>query len=171
YPATLAVSKQLLPVAGKPLCYFPLCTLMEADIKEVCVITAPQASDQFFDLLGDGSRFGMDFTWITQREPKSIAEAFIIAADWIDHDPVALILGDNIFVGIGDILSRAKARLTAIGGAEILAVQVANPTRYGVVTFGARDKVKSVREKPKVTNSRWVVPGLYSFASSVIEIA
>lgn len=163
FPATIATSKQLLAVAGKPLVAYPLCTLMEAGIREVCIITTTQAHDQFVGLLGDGSRFGMKLIFRTQLKPNGLPEAFLIAKDWIGRDPVTLILGDNIFIGL--------PKFEADSRATIYAIQIANAKRYGVVTFDERDRILFVREKPKHGTSRWAVAGLYSFGPSVIEIA
>jgi len=170
WPATAAVSKQLLNCAGRPLCYFPLVALMEAGIREVCIITMPHEAERFIRLFGDGKRLGMRIEYRKQPEPRGIAEAFIIGKSFIGRDAVTLILGDNIFIGDSiQIYSRQISGRPC--GADILAVCVANPKRYGVVTFGLSGQVESVREKPKFSSSKWAVPGLYSFAPSVVEIA
>jgi len=168
WPATASVSKQLLPVAGRPMILFPLCTLMETGIREVCIITTEASNNAFVDLLGNGARFGMTFYWRIQNEPKGLPDAFVVARDFIGNESVTLILGDNIFIGLSYYVLLCNRRPA---GAEIFAIPVANPKRYGVVTFDEHDRIASVREKPKFSSSRWAVAGLYSFAPSVVKIA
>jgi glucose-1-phosphate thymidylyltransferase len=166
FPATIATSKQLLPVAGRPLCYFPLTTLMEAGIREVCVITTPQANDQFTGLLGDGSQWGMEFVFATQPQPNGLPEAFILGEKFIGREAVTLILGDNIFIGQVENL----AAVTAFP-ASLFAARTANPQRYGVVRFDDNDRSISIKEKPKYPGSNFAVTGVYKFSPSVVEIA
>jgi len=143
---------------------------MEAGIREICIITMPHETERFIRLFGDGRQWGMHIEYRKQPEPKGIAEAFILGKSFIGRDAVTLILGDNIF--IGDSIQIHSRQISGRPcGADILAVRVANPKRYGVVTFGVSGTVDSVREKPKFSSSKWAIPGLYSFAPSVVEIA
>jgi glucose-1-phosphate thymidylyltransferase len=169
YPVTYAVSKQLLPVYDKPMIYYPLSTLMLAGIREVLVITTPGDQAQFEGLLGDGSHLGMRIEYATQPRPEGIAQAFIIAADFIGDDTVALILGDNIFHGQG--LGRMLALQGPLVGGRVFAYRVANPQEYGVVEFDPSGKVLSIEEKPIVAKSRFAVPGLYFYDERVVEVA
>ncbi len=164
YPVTEATSKQLLAVAGKPMCYYALTTLMEAGIREVCIITMPHETERFIKLFGDGRELGMRIEYRKQPEPKGLPDAFVIAESFIDREPVTLILGDNIFIGLPHFENPFSL-------ATIIAVQVADPRRYGVIEFKERGMIRSIREKPKFSSSRWAVAGLYSFAPSVVEIA
>lgn len=169
YPLTLAVSKQLMPVFDKPMIYYPLSTLMLAGIREVAIISTPYDLPKFEHLLGDGSELGMSFTYIVQHVPNGLAQAFVLGADFIGDDNVALILGDNIFYGAG--LGEMVRSCEHPEGGIIFAYQVADPERYGVVEFGPDLKVISIEEKPKKPKSHFAVPGLYFYDNSVVEIA
>jgi len=170
YPLTLGVSKQLLPVYDKPMVYYPLSMLMLAGINEVLVISSPLDLPNFQRLLGDGRRWGMQFSYTMQTEPRGLADAFILGRDFIGKDTVALILGDNIFFGTGlwDHLQKA-AQLKE--GALIFAYPVRDPERYGVVEFDENRKALSIEEKPARPRSRFAVPGLYFYDNQVVDIA
>jgi glucose-1-phosphate thymidylyltransferase len=169
WPITRAVSKQLMPVYDKPMVYYPLSTLMLAGMREVLVITTPGDQEQFVGLLGDGAHLGMRIEYATQPRPEGIAQAFLIAADFIDGDSVALILGDNIFHGQG--LGRTLSRQGPLVGGRVFAYQVSNPQDYGVVEFDPSGRVLSIEEKPAVPRSRFAVPGLYFYDERVVEVA
>ena len=169
WPITRATSKQLLPVYDKPMLYYPLSTLMAAGIRDVLVITTPDDASQFQRLLGDGSRLGVHVTYATQPTPGGIAQAFLIGADFVGSDPVALVLGDNIFYGPG--LDATLSSLTSIDGGNIFACRVADPTRYGVVEIDAAGRPVSIEEKPAEPRSSLAIPGLYFYSSDVVEIA
>ena len=169
YPITRAVSKQLMPIYDKPMIYYPISTLMTAGIREVLVITTPHEQDQFQRLLGDGSEIGMTFTYEAQPRPEGLAQAFMIGADFIGDDSVALVLGDNIFYGHG--LGRALTSHQPLDGGVVFAYHVANPEEYGVVEFDADGAVLSIEEKPTVPKSNYAVPGLYFYDNDVVEIA
>ncbi|HWS35530.1 MAG TPA: glucose-1-phosphate thymidylyltransferase RfbA [Actinoplanes sp.] len=166
WPITMAMSKQLMPIFDKPMIYYPLTTLVTAGIREIMVITTPEDQPHFQRLLGDGSRFGLELTYAVQPEPDGIAQAFRIGADFIGDEPVALILGDNIFHGVADALKRVEP----VGG-RVFAYPVADPERYGVVEFDDGGHVLSIEEKPEKPKSTYVVPGLYFYEAGVVEIA
>ncbi|MCR4923105.1 MAG: glucose-1-phosphate thymidylyltransferase RfbA [Lachnospiraceae bacterium] len=170
YPLTKAMSKQMMPVYDKPMVYYPLSTLMLAGIREVLIISTPRDLPVFEELLKDGSQLGMKFEYAVQEYPRGLADAFIIGADFIGKDPVALILGDNIFNGHGfsKILSRAVAREK---GATIFGYYVKDPTEYGVVEFDEEGKAISIEEKPEKPKSNYAVPGLYFYDNDVVKIA
>jgi glucose-1-phosphate thymidylyltransferase len=168
YPLTMVASKQLQPVYDKPMVYYPLATLMMAGITDILIISTPQDTPRFEALLGDGSRWGIKLTYAVQAEPKGIAQAFLVGEEFIDHQPVCLILGDNIFYGkMG--LDRLIADFD--GGAQIFGYYVQDPERYGVVEFDPQGKVLSIEEKPAVPKSNYAIPGLYLFDGQVVEIA
>ena len=169
YPITQAVSKQLMPVYDKPMVYYPLSTLMMAGIREVLVITTPGDQAAFEHLLGDGSRLGMRIEYAAQPRPEGLAQAFVIGAEFIGDQSVALVLGDNIFYGAG--LGTALARLPEPAGGHVFAYHVANPGEYGVVEFDADGRVLSIEEKPTAPKSSYAVPGLYFYAADVVEVA
>lgn len=168
HPLTLAVNKQLLPVHDKPLIYYPLTTLISAGIKEICVISGMGEIGLFQNLLGGGSRLGVKITYLTQKHPGGIPEAFLIAEKFIGNDDVALILGDNIFVDSGEIKSMCQS---FTGGASILGYQVAKPNRFGVIEFDNNGKPRKIIEKPKTTTSKTIVPGFYVYDNEVISIS
>ena len=165
----MAMSKQLMPIFDKPMVYYPLTTLVSAGIREILVITTPADRPHFHRLLGDGSRFGLTLTYAEQAEPDGIAQAFRIGADFIGDQPVALILGDNIFHGVG--LGRQLGRFRQPPGGRVFAYPVADPHRYGVVEFDHAGKVLSIEEKPAHPKSTYVIPGLYFYAADVVQIA
>jgi glucose-1-phosphate thymidylyltransferase len=170
HPMTLAASKQLLPVYDKPMVYYPLSTLMLAGIRDIMVISTPEDLPQFRRLLGDGSRFGVRFAYAVQPKPDGIAQAFLIARDWIAGSPCALVLGDNIIHA--DHLSRLlQDAAEGKAGATVFAYQVRDPERYGVVSFDASGRVHDLVEKPTVPASNWAVTGLYFYDCHVSEIA
>ncbi len=169
YPLTIAVSKQLMPVYDKPMIYYPLSTLMSAGINEILIISTPDDLAHFRRLLGDGSRLGCTFSYAVQEKPNGLAQAFTIGAEFIGNDKVALILGDNIFYGMG--LSKLLRANTDPEGGIVYAYHVSDPERYGVVEFGADQKALSIEEKPLKPKSNYAVPGLYFYDNDVIEIA
>lgn len=168
YPLTLVASKQLQPVYDKPMIYYPLTTLIEGGIRELCLISTPQDLPRFRQLLGDGSRLGLRIEYREQPRPEGIAQAFLIAESFIGRDNVTLILGDNIFYG-GDVFARAFAEFS--GGATIFGYHVNDPERYGVVEFDAEGRAISIEEKPKKPKSNYAVPGLYLYDNQVVELA
>ena len=168
YPLTLVASKQLQPVYDKPMVYYPLTTLIESGIRELCLISTPQDLPRFRQLLGDGSRFGVTIDYREQQKPAGIAQAFLIAESFIGKDAVTLILGDNIFYG-GDTFQRAFSDFRS--GATIFGYHVNDPERYGVVEFDATGKAVSIEEKPKLPKSNYAVPGLYIYDNEVVTIA
>ena len=169
FPITRVVSKQLLPVYDKPMVYYPLATLMAAGIREVLLIVTPRDKDLFATLFGDGSQLGMSITYVVQEKADGLAQAFILGADFIGSDKVALVLGDNLFYGSG--LGRQLLSLTDPDGGVVFAYQVANPSEYGVVEFDANGVAISIEEKPTHPKSDYAVPGLYFYDNDVIEIA
>ena len=170
YPITRGVSKQLLPIYDKPMIYYPLSTLMLAGIRDILIITTPMDRCQFERLLGDGSQWGIRLTYAEQPKPRGLAEAFIIGADFIGTDRVAMVLGDNIFFGHGlpELLAKATANQR---GATVFAYHVRDPERYGVVTFDENDRAVSIEEKPAHSSSNWAITGLYFFDNDVVRYA
>lgn len=170
HPATLAISKQLLPVYDKPMIYYPLSTLMLAGIRDVLIISTPQDTPRFEQLLGDGSQWGMNLSYAVQPSPDGLAQAYTIGADFVGNNPSALVLGDNIFYGhqFHQLLDSAKQRTC---GATVFAYHVHDPERYGVADFDAQGKVLSLEEKPAQPKSNYAVTGLYFYDSQVIDFA
>ena len=171
YPMTLAVSKQLMPIYDKPLIYYPISTLMLAGIKDILIISTEKDLPLFKELLGDGSKIGMHFEYLPQEEPKGIAEAFIIGEEFIGNDSVMLVLGDNVFYGMGLSQMLIDAIDNNKDGATVFATQVANPEDFGIVYFDENDKIIKIEEKPKNPTSNYAIPGLYIYDNSVIEKA
>ncbi len=169
HPITLGVSKQLVPVYDKPMIYYPLSMLIMAGIRDVLIITTPHDADQFTRLLGDGSNFGISITYAVQPSPDGLAQAFVIGADFIGGDKVALVLGDNIFYGPG--LGTSLRQHTDLDGALVYAYRVADPTAYGVVEFDEFGTAISLQEKPSEPRSDYAVPGLYFYDNDVVDIA
>ena len=170
YPITLAISKQLMPIYDKPMIYYPISTLLTAGIQEILIISTPHDLSRFQQLLGDGSRLGCRFSYAEQAEPRGLADAFIVGEQFIDNQPVALILGDNIFYG-SDFDSKIQRAATNLDGGIIFGQQVADPERYGVVEFNKDNQVISIEEKPAYPKSNYAIPGLYFFDHDVAEIA
>lgn len=170
YPASLPISKILLPVYDKPMIYYPITTLLLAGIRDILIITSERDIDNFKNVLGDGSQIGVKFSYAVQKVPKGIAESFLIAQDFIQNEPVALILGDNIFHGFG-FSSMLKEVGTRKKGATIFGYQVQDPERFGVVEFDSNNKAISIEEKPKQPKSNYAVTGLYFYDDKVVEYA
>jgi glucose-1-phosphate thymidylyltransferase len=169
YPITKAISKQLMPIYDKPMIYYPLSVLMLAGIKDVLIITTAEDQDGFIRLLGDGAELGCNFKFAIQEKPNGLAQAFVIGADFIGDDKVALVLGDNIFYGSG--FAKLIQSFSDVDGAAIFAYPVADPERYGVVEFDKSFKALSIEEKPVAPKSNYAVPGLYFYDNTVVEIA
>lgn len=169
FPLTISVSKQLMPIYDKPMIYYPLSTLMLAGIREILIITTPQDTQAFQQLLGDGSQIGCDLKYAVQSAPNGLAEAFIIGEEFIGNESVALILGDNIFYGAG--LAKVLQKQTAVQGGCVFAYQVSDPERYGVVEFDENFKALSIEEKPIQPQSNYAIPGLYFYDNRVVEFA
>ena len=170
HPATLAVNKQLLPVYDKPMIYYPMSVLMLAGIRDILLISAPEYLDNYVRLFGDGSTWGLRISYAVQPKPEGLAQAFIIGRDFVGKDPVALVLGDNIFygAGLGEKLKQAAAKTK---GATVFAYHVEDPERYGVVSFDADGRATEIEEKPKEPKSPWAVTGLYFYDNRVLDIA
>jgi glucose-1-phosphate thymidylyltransferase len=169
HPITLGVSKQLVPVYDKPMIYYPLSTLILAGIRDILIITTPHDAEQFQRLLGDGSQFGVSLSYVEQPSPDGLAQAFILGAEHIGSEPVALVLGDNIFYGAG--MGTKLRRFENIDGGAVFGYWVADPKSYGVVEFDPAGKAISLEEKPEKPKSHYAVPGLYFYDNEVVEIA
>jgi len=170
HPATLAISKQLLPVYDKPMVYYPLSTLMLAGIRDILIISTPQDTPRFEALLGDGSRWGLNLSYCVQPSPDGLAQAFILGRNFVGNHPSALVLGDNIFYG-HDFASLLKRADSSSSGASVFAYHVTDPERYGVVAFDAQKRALSIEEKPKQPQSNYAVTGLYFYDQQVCDIA
>lgn len=169
HPITLGISKQLTPVYDKPMIYYPISTLMLAGIQDILIITTPQDQEQFQRLLGDGSQFGVNFSYAVQPSPDGLAQAFILGEEHIGQEPAALVLGDNIFYGPG--LGHQLRKYTQVEGATVFGYQVSDPTAYGVVEFDEDFKAISIEEKPEKPKSNYAIPGLYFYDNQVVEYA
>ena len=173
YPLTKAISKQIMPVYDKPMIYYPLSTLMLAGIREVLIISTPRDLPVFEDLFGTGEQLGMNFSYAVQKTPRGLADAFIVGKEFIGNDPVALVLGDNIFYGqsFSKVLKSAAERTSSEPGATIFGYYVRDPREYGVVEFDENGKAISIEEKPANPKSNYAVPGLYFYDNDVVNIA
>ena len=169
YPITMAISKQLMPIYDKPMVYYPLSILMMAGIRDILIISTPHDLPNFWKLLGDGKKYGCSFSYVEQKIPNGLAQAFVLGEEFIGNDKVSLILGDNIFYGAG--LQEIVRKNNDPDGGTIFAYPVAEPQRYGVVEFDENFKALSIEEKPKQPKSNYAVPGLYFYDNSVIEVA
>jgi len=169
HPLTLATSKQLMPVYDKPMIYYPLSTLMLAGITDILIITTPHEQSQFKRLLGDGSQWGIELAFETQAKPEGLAQAILIAEEFLDQDPFALILGDNIFYGEG--MGTALSRMSGRPGATVFAYEVPNPQGYGVIEFDADGRASAIVEKPESPKSNFAIPGLYFYDQQAIDLA
>ena len=170
YPITMAISKQLMPIYDKPMIYYPLTTLISAGIREILIISTPTDLPRFEQLLGDGSRIGCHFSYKVQEQPRGLADAFIVGAEFIGNDAVAMILGDNIFYG-SDFDRKVAEAAKDLDGGIIFGQQVNDPERYGIVEFDKDGNVLSIEEKPEHPKSDYAIPGLYFFDNQVVEIA
>ncbi|PWC27665.1 glucose-1-phosphate thymidylyltransferase RfbA [Teichococcus aestuarii] len=170
HPATLAVNKQLLPVYDKPMVYYPISVLMLAGIREILVISSPDFIEMYKRLLGDGSQYGVSFSYVVQEKPEGLAQAFLLGREFIGEDPVALVLGDNIFYG-ANLSAMVQQAATRTDGATVFAYYVDDPERYGVVDFDPTGRAISIEEKPAQPKSNWAVTGLYFYDNAVIDIA
>ncbi len=170
YPATIALCKQLLPIYDKPMIYYPLSVLMQAGIREILIISTPEDTPRFEKLFGDGSHLGLRFEYAVQTKPAGLAQAFLLGADFIGNEPVALILGDNIFYG-NDLLSILEQGTRLKSGGLIFGYHVKDPARYGVVHFDSQMRALGIEEKPTQPKSPYAVPGLYFYGSDVVQIA
>jgi glucose-1-phosphate thymidylyltransferase len=170
-PMTDLISKQLLPIYNKPMIFYPLSVLIKAKIKDILIITKPDEKNSFIKILGNGSKWGVNIDYIVQEKPRGIAEAYILAEDWLKNSRSLLILGDNLFFGHG-LNSLIRKTFKKKSGATIFAYQVSDPHRYGVVSFKENGQIKNIIEKPKITKSRWAVTGMYyydEFASKIVK--
>jgi len=170
YPLTIALSKQILPVFDKPMIYYPLSMLMLAGIREILIISTPEALPLFRDLLKDGSQWGLKFEYAEQAEPRGLADAFLVGRDFIDNSPVCLTLGDNIFYG-GGMVKLLQECASLNEGAIIFGYKVHDPERYGIVEFDEDENVLNIEEKPKKPRSQWAVPGIYFYDNQVVKYA
>ena len=170
YPMTMGVSKQLLPIYDKPLIYYPLSILLLASIREILIISTPEDIGDYKKLLGDGSQIGVEFTYVVQNQPRGLADAFILGADFIGEDSVCLVLGDNVFYG-QDMTRCLRRAIDNLQGATIFGYPVKDPTAFGVVEFDQNNRVVSIEEKPAKPKSNYAVPGLYFYDNRVVEIA
>lgn len=170
YPITIAISKQLMPIYDKPMIYYPLTTLISAGIREVLIISTPQDLPRFQELLGDGSRIGCSFSYKVQEKPRGLADAYIVGAEFIGSDTVAMVLGDNVFYG-SDFEIKVRKAASELKGGVIFGQRVVDPERYGIVEFDDNHNVVSIEEKPEQPKSNYAIPGLYFFDNQVVEIA